>query len=63
MRNLSKKELFKKARPIYEDYVRACNDLDEYADACAADFEPFAIELERRGLAKEFLEFFAKGER
>jgi hypothetical protein len=63
MRNLSKKELFKKARPIYEDYVRACNDLDDYADACAADFEPFASELKVRGLEKEFLEYFAKGER
>ena len=63
MRNLTKKELFKKARPIYEDYVRAANNLDDYADACAAAFEPFATELQMRGLEKEFLEYFAKGER
>ena len=62
MKTLSKNELFKKAKPVYEDYVRAANNLDEYADACAADFEPFASELKIRGLEKEFLEYFAKGE-
>ena len=63
MLNLTNKELFEKARPLYEDYVRAANDLDDYATAAFELFMPYGSEIDRRGLAGDFLEFFAKGER
>ena len=63
MLNLTNKELFEKARPLYEDYVRAANDLDDYATAAFELFMPYGSEIDRRGLTGDFLKYFAKGER